>query len=345
MKGRALLVPRSRGEELRRSLLEAGLLRTDLEILREGDRLAFPVVDDRAVPDGMGDLTEREFEPVRTPGPTDYRARLSWPAEEALQLPRSFDVVGDVVLIRIPEELRGRANEIGAALLSFVPGARIVGWDRGVKGPERRRSLEVIAGTGGWRTRHRENGIEIEVDPDRAYFSPRLAREHALVADAVAPGDRVYDLCCGVGPFSLTIARGGRATRVTAVDSNPAALELLRASSHRQKFGGRITVLEDRVEAFALDANPVERVIMNLPHEGIKYLPSVARTVARRGHLYYYEVTPRTEFERRGEAVVRTLDRPEQWAMMDQHIVHPYSPAADLVAFVFERSSDGGERA
>jgi tRNA G37 N-methylase Trm5 len=84
---------------------------------------------------------------------------------------------------------------------------------------------------------------------------------------------------------------------------------------------------------------------MNLPHEGIKYLPSVARTVARRGHLYYYEVTPRTEFERRGEAVVRTLDRPEQWAMMDQHIVHPYSPAADLVAFVFERSSDGGERA
>jgi tRNA (guanine37-N1)-methyltransferase len=345
MKGRALIVPRSRGEAIRRALLTDGLLRTDLEILREGERLALPLVDQRPIPEGMGEVGEREFEPVRSPGPTDYRDLLDLPADEMEGLPRSFDVVGDVVLVRIPGGAASRAGEIGRALLAFVPGARLVGVDRGVHGPERRRSLERIAGTGGWRTRHRENDIEIEVDLERAFFSPRLAREHARVADAIGRGDRVYDLCCGVGPFALTIARDGRAREITAVDSNPEALALLRASLGRQSFGVPVSLFEGPVEAFARTAEPVERVILNLPLEGIKYLPSVARTVAPRGRLYYYEVTPRTELERRGDAVVRTLVRPETWTVVDQHVVHPYSPSADLVSFVLERSAGGEEGA
>ena len=338
MKGRALIVPRHRGEEVRRALLEVGLLRTDLAILRERDRLALPIVDGASIPAAWGEEGEREFTTTRPPGPSDYRDLLPGSPEDAERLPRSFDVVGDVVLVRIPVEVEPRAREIGEALLAFVPGARIVASDRGVHGPERRRTLERIAGDGGWRTRHRENGIEMEVDLERAYFSPRLAREHARVASEVAEGDRVYDLCCGVGPFALTIARDGRAAHVTAVDSNPEALALLRATLARHAFGARVTPVERRVEEFTAAAEPVERVVLNLPHEGIKYLPSVARTVARRGRLYYYEVTPRTEIERRGETVVRTLEQPREWTVVDQHVVHPYSPVSDLVAYVFERT-------
>ncbi|MGI0130757.1 MAG: class I SAM-dependent methyltransferase [Thermoplasmata archaeon] len=342
MKARALLVPRGRGEAVRRSLRQQGLLRTDLEILREGDQLALPVVDDRSIPSGLGEMALREFTLLPDSGPADYRGLLDWPREESDQLPRSFDVIGDIVLVRIPNELERRAREIGEALLAFVPGARIVGADRGVHGRERRRSLEEIAGSGGWRTRHRENGLEIEVDLERAYFSPRLAREHALIAESVRGHDRVYDLCCGVGPFALTIARDARATEVTAVDSNPEALALLRVSLERQRFATPVHPIEMPVERFAPTAPPVERVILNLPHEGIKYLPSVARTVARRGRLYYYEVTPRAEFERRGEAVVHALDSPNDWSVVDQHVVHPYSPVSDLVAFVLERASGAG---
>jgi tRNA (guanine37-N1)-methyltransferase len=338
MKGRALLVPRARGEVVRRALVEHGLLRTDLAILREGDLIALPLIDGRAIPDGLGVVDEREFEPIRPTGPADYRDLLAGAREENERLPRSFDVVGEVVLIRIPHELEARATEIGEALLAFVPGARVVGCDHGVHGPERRRTLERLAGEGGWRTRHRENGIEIEVDLEMAYFSPRLAREHARVAETIAVGDGVYDLCCGVGPFALTIARDGRAAHVTAVDSNPEALVLLRTTLGRHSFGARVTAIDGRAEEFAATAEPVERVILNLPHEGIKYLPSVARTVAHRGWLYYYEVTPRTELERRGDAVVRTLGRPGEWSVVEQHVVHPYSPQSDLVAFVLERN-------
>jgi len=342
MRGSALRVPRARGEESRRALMESGGLRRDLAIRSDGESLLLPIVDAASVPNGLGEIVEADFEPITADGPSDYRELLTaWPPDEAARLPRSFDVVGDVVLVRLPPELRPRAREIGEALRRFVPGARIVGADHGVKGTARRRELEALAGSGGWRTRHRENGIEIEVDLERAYFSPRLAREHARVAAEVARDDRVYDLCCGVGPFALTIARDGRAERIVAVDSNPEAIALLRASLAREPFGSRIDPVDADVGAFVARAPPADRVILNLPHEGIKYLPSVARTVARRGRLYYYEVTLRTDGQRRAEAVVATLDRPREWVLADQHVVHPYSPAADLLAFVWERASGG----
>jgi len=334
-----LLVPRSRGEEVRRELLDAGLLRTDLEIRREGEFLVLPLAErGGAVPAAWGEVVERDFEGVACRGPVQYRDLLDWPEAEKESLPRSFDVVGDIVLIRLPPEAVARRHEVGEALLRFVPGARLVGLDRGVQGADRLRQVERIAGAGSWRTRHRENGLELEVDVEKAYFSPRLAREHARVAEEVRPGDRVYDLCCGVGPFALTIARLGRASRITAVDANPSAIELLRTALARYGFGARVVPVPMAIEAFVPEAGPVERVVMNLPREGIKYLPSVARTTAPGGRLYYYEVVPRSELSGRGTVLVTLLSPVGSFIVADQRVVHPYSPSSDLVAFTLERS-------
>jgi tRNA (guanine37-N1)-methyltransferase len=339
MKSRALVVPRSRGESTRRALATAGLLRHDLEIDSDRTTVVFPLVPEGDVPADWGTVIEREFDARPDPAGGDYRTALDWPEEEKAKLPRSFDVVGETVLVRIPPALAPRQAEIGEALLRFVPHARIVGWDRGVHGPERRRRIETIAGSGGWWTQHRENGIVLDVDLERAYFSPRLAREHALVAAEVEDGESVYDLCCGVGPFSVTIARDGRARSITAVDANPDAIALLRKTLARYSYGGRVHPVEQRVEQFVADRPPVERVILNLPHEGIKYAPSVARLVALRGRLYYYEVVARTELEGRAEVVGAVLGPPGAFVRSAQRVVHPYSPESDLIGFVFERAA------
>ncbi len=337
MRAPGVRVRQSDGEATRRDLAVRRMLRTDLGILREDGYLVLPVVNAGEPSRLPGELVERDFPIVKRQITSDYRDLLDWPPDAKALLPRSFDVVGDIVLIRLPEQLEKRKHEIGEALLSFVPSARVVGQDRGVHGTERLRSIERLAGSGAWRTRHRENGIEFEVDVERAYFSPRLAREHERVASEVKSGEEVYDLCCGVGPFALTIARSGRATRITAVDANPSAIELLRATQRRYSYGSRIEPVLAPLESFLPLAAAVDRVVLNLPHEGIKYLPSVARTVAPRGSLHYYEITPREEFDRRAESIMRSLGE-EDWSVVDRHVVHPYSPTADLVAFVFARS-------
>jgi tRNA (guanine37-N1)-methyltransferase len=340
MRSRALTVPRDRGEEVRQALAEAGVLRTDLKIRTGNGTIVFPVVDDGSLLASWGDVGETEFDPRTADRPSDYRELLLGIPEERELLPRSFDVVGDVVLVRLPPEVRHRGTEIGEALLRFVPRARIVGADHGVHGTERRRSIERLAGEGGWSTIHRENRLELSVDLERAYFSPRLALEHARVAAEVGVGDRVYDLCCGVGPFSVHIARDGRAREIVAVDANPEAIALLRQTLARYGFGGRVTAVEAPIEAFLPDRTPFDRAILNLPHEGIKYVSSVARLVAPGGRLYYYEIVPRSELEHRGDVIAGALEPVGQWHAVGVRVVHPYAPDADLAGFVFSRRKE-----
>jgi tRNA (guanine37-N1)-methyltransferase len=332
MKERALVVERRLGETTRRALVAAGALRTDLAIRREGEHLAFPLHSEASVPPEWGEVAVRDFEARETAGTTEYRDLLDWPAARRDLLPRSFDVVGEVVLIRLPPELEACRNEVGEALLRFVPGCRLVGLDRGVRGPERLRAVERIAGSGDWHTVHRENGLELDVDLERAYFSPRLAGEHARVAAEVRPADRVYDLCCGVGPFAVTIARDGRARSIAAVDSNPEAIALLRRTLARYPFGGTVSASVARVEEFVPSAAPVDRIVLNLPREGIKYAFLVAPLVAPGGSLNYYEVVPRDEIARRATVVERSLSTFGVWSVPGVRVVHPYSPSSDLVA-------------
>ena len=338
MSSTGVRVARRRGEEARQQLLARGLLDDRLPILREGEFLVLPVKQNDPVLSDWGELVERDFPPLRGPGPSGYRDLLRLPAELRSKLPRSFDVIGDIVLVRIPAALEGERFAIGEALLSFVPGARVVGADRGVRGDERLRDVERIAGSGSWQTRYRENGLSFDVDVERAYFSPRLSREHERVAAEVKDGDSVYDLCCGVGPFALLIARDGRARSVTAVDANPVAIELLRATLRRSSFRVPVEPLTRRLEEFLPSAEPRDHVILNLPLEGIKYLASVARVVAPGGRLYYYEVTPRTELIERQAAIMTALGAHGSWSLRGYPVVHPYSPNSDLVAFVLERA-------
>jgi len=320
-------------------MVDAGALAVDLEILAEGDQLALPLRDGADPSPEWGAVGERDFPELPAPVRSEFRDLLGWTEEAKALLPRSFDVVGEIVLIRLPVELEERRFEVGEALLRFVPGSRLVGLDRGVEGAERLRQVERIAGAGSWQTRHRENHLEFDVDVRRAYFSPRLAREHALVADEVREGEHVYDLCCGVGPFSVTIARDGRARSVTAVDANPAAIELMDRTLARYPFGGRVSPRVATVEEFAPHAKPVERVIVNLPREGIKYATLVAPLVAPRGSLQYYEVVSRDEVAQRGNVVERALSSVAPFRVRSVRVVHPYSPSRDLIGITADRGT------
>ncbi len=338
MRHLALVVPRTQGERVRKELRARSLLVPELPVLRERESLWFPI---RGVPDPPLEGTtteEREFPASTARLARSYRELTGLSAEAQRRLPRAFDVIGDVVLIRIAPDQEADVSVIGAALLAFVPGARKVGWDRGVYGPARRRRIVPLAGEGSWRTRHRENGIEFEVDPEVAYFSPRLAREHARIAAAARSGERLWDLCCGIGPFSLTVARGGGPREIVAVDANPDAIRLLNENAARLGVAGRLTVRNESIESFLATAGTADRIVFNLPHEGIKYLPSVSAAVRPGGTLHYYEVSPRAAGTDRVEELVRLLSRDSAWRCADHHVVHAYSPAADLVAYTFERA-------
>ena len=337
MRALALCVPRSEGERWRRRLAAAGHLRDDLSVRRTEAYVYLPIRDRIPLDDPRLRIEEVELRERRRASPRSYAELAEVPSDLRRRLPRSFDVVGEVVLVRVPPELEAHATAIGEALLRFVPGARIVGADEGVVGPRRTRALRRLAGTGEFRTRVRENGLALVVDPERAYYSPRLAREHARVAALVRPGERVLDLCCGIGPFALTIARNAPSARIEAVDANPDAIALLRENLRRLHLGA--TVRSDVADAgeFLATAGPFDRIVLNLPHEGARWLSAAGAHLELGGTLHYYEIVPRRGAADRAEQIVAAaLGRSGQ--LVEAHVVHEYSPGSDLRAHTIRRS-------
>ncbi|MEM2869080.1 MAG: class I SAM-dependent methyltransferase family protein [Thermoplasmata archaeon] len=325
-----LRVPKNMAEAARRSLASAGVLRTDLVIKREGNHVLLPILEGGG---GVGveasphwELIEADFEIARR-RPSDYRELVDVPGHLRRFLPRAFDVIGRVIVVKIPGELTGFEKEIGRALLAARPGCVSVALDKGVGGEERVRRLEVIAGESNLETVHIEHGARFLVDPSRVYFSPRLATERARVAGLVAEGDSVIDLFAGVGPFSIQIARLSKPSEVLAVDINPIAIDYLKKNIRLNRVSTVRPLLLDARRVPGL-VPPADRVIMNLPHSAFDFLETGLALLRPGGAIHLYIIVERERIQAALDGVRKAVERNGRVVREISHRwVRGYSPS------------------
>src|SRR5207247_4295357 len=150
----AVVVPRERAEEVRRTLLERGVLLKQVRIAHEDDSSLLPSREhvDLGFPTKEGEF-EEGFVAVRS-----YKDVIEVPASARRLLPSSFDVVGDTAIIKIPEELRARRMAIGDAIRRGNPKIGVVLEARGEKGGHRIRDISVIGGDRRATTVHTRQG-------------------------------------------------------------------------------------------------------------------------------------------------------------------------------------------
>ncbi|OGS51161.1 MAG: hypothetical protein A3K65_05525, partial [Euryarchaeota archaeon RBG_16_68_12] len=309
-------------EEVRRRLKEAGLLRPHLRIVREADRLFLPV----SSAEGLGfPAMEREFEegfaPVRS-----YREIVEVPPRLESLLPKAFDVIGDIVVLRVPEELKGYEGAIGEAILRWNTKVRTVAVDEGVEGELRIRKVRVVAGEPRTRTEHIEFGLRYLVDVERAYFSPRLGAERQRVARQVSPGEVVVDMFAGLGPYAILIARTRRPKVVHAIDANPAAVELLRENVRRNR-ADTVVVHKGLGQEILPRLAPTDRVIMDLPQGAREFLPGAVASVRYGGIVHFYAIVERGLVEEAREDALKLVRHGRRSAqVLTTRIVRGYSP-------------------
>jgi tRNA (guanine37-N1)-methyltransferase len=324
-----VVVPLNRGEEIRRDLRDRGLLRKHLKVGREGDRLFLPTV--RRVDVGFP-ILEREFDEAFVAVPS-YKDLLHLPAELESILPSSFDMIGDIVVLKIPEPLRAHRREIGDAFLAWDRKVRVVAQDRGVEGAFRVRKIEIIAGEPRTTTVHVEYGLRYRVDVARAYFSPRLGTERARIADLVRPGEIVADPFAGVGPYAILIAKRQHAVRVLANDANPVAVQFLRDNVARNRADSVVVGQRDAKAALRKDG-PVDRVILDLPHSAREFLPDAVRATRPGGIVHLYAILERGEADQTEAELAAIVAREGRHATdITSHVVRAYSPTMDHRAF------------
>lgn len=324
-----VVVPRERGEEIRRALKDRGVLQKHLKVQEEAGHLRLPTTEKAE----FGWPTEqREFEEAFTPV-RSYKEVARIPDSLRPQLPTSFDVIGDIAILKIPESLLEHREEIGRAILEWNRNLRVVAQDHGVTGVFRIRKLEILAGEDRTTTVHTEHGLRYRVDVARAYFSPRLGSERLRVAEQVRPGEAVADPFAGVGPYAILIARRRQPARVIASDSNPVAVDLLRQNVAANR-AERVEARPDDVRAALRENAPLDRIILDLPHSAMEFLPDAVQAVGPRGVVHLYSIVEDADCEDRVRTIRRLVETHGRRAeRLQAHVVRAYSPTQHHVAF------------
>jgi tRNA (guanine37-N1)-methyltransferase len=205
----------------------------------------------------------------------------------------SYDVVGDVAVIRSAGWSRKRREDVAGAVMAVHRNVKtVLAQTSAVGGEFRLRRLSYVAGEWKTRTVHRESGCLFSVDLRECYFSPRLSYERMRVARLVGAGEVVLNMFAGVGCFSIVAARHVNVERVYSIDVNPAAVELMRENVRVNELYGRVIpilgdarqVVQDRL------CHVADRVLMPLPAKAFEYLSYAVLALRHRGGwVHYYD--------------------------------------------------------
>ncbi len=300
---RGLKVPKKEGEKIRQALQEHKLLLPHYVIKRDAEFIYFPVR--RGIP-GY-DTVECSFEEKkRHPEPLKKLGIAS------------FDVIGDIAIVDIPEELEEKKNEVVKILLSRKFIHTVLQKTSRIEGEFRTRRFNYLGGEKKTETVHTEYGLKFKLNLETVYFNPRLSTERFRIAHKVEPGETVIDMFCGVGPFSLMISRFSRAEKIYAIDINPEAIKFLHENIKLNKIKNVIPILGDAKEEVPKIGH-ADRVIMNLPQEAFKFL----REALNCGKIiHYYTITSdlQGEIDR-----IRTLG-----TVLEYKTVKSYSPDMEM---------------
>ncbi len=277
---RHLSVPSTKTASVREYLSNNGWLEKECGIQNLGDLRAIPLTDN--APEQIQEYSQIELEPL-VPGPKHWTERLDpdlfikfeefWPS--------SYDQIGDIVILKLTEQIEVYSKEIGNAFLEQFANVRVVCADKGVKGEFRVRDLTIIASRGNpsLQTIVKENGNHIIVNPSLAYYSPRLATERISTLESAKQLKnrlgRPLDVCdpyAGIGPTLVTLLSAeGLVNEVIANDLNPEAVTILKKNIPNHHWIG----CQDARNLAKEHPSCADMLLVNLPHDSLVHLPDL----------------------------------------------------------------------
>ena len=307
-KAQAVRVRLQEAEQVRQYLQAHHFLREDMKPIKENTYISFPIKPDlKTLP--FGTLVTKSFEP-RIQKPRSYKDLLNLSKEQMEHLPTSYDIIGTIILLKLPNALLEYQSQIGKSLLQSHKNIQTVCLAAPVSGELRIREVTVIAGKKQTLTTHVEYGLSFDVDVATTYFSPRLASERKRIASLVKPGEIIVDLFAGVAPFSIMIARYAYPRIVYAIDKNKKAINLAQRNiKHNHVLDTVDPINADAKNVKKIISVPVDRIIMNLPFSAYRFFSAALSIAADKCILHYYDILRDEEREERISLLKNTAEK------------------------------------
>jgi tRNA (guanine37-N1)-methyltransferase len=324
MQSPCIRVPREQGENIRQELLKEGILRIDLKIKQNNDFIYLPIIKDIRWK-GYA-IKTLEFNEYVKESYIDI-ARESMPLDK---IPKSFDIIGDIGIIRVSDEQMKYVKEIGDALLKSHNNLNVILIDEGVKNDFRLRRVTWVAGEKRTETVLKEYGMKLWVDIAQVYYSPRLSSERYRVACQIKAGSIIIDMFAGVAPFSILIAKIANPKKIYAFDINPSAVHYAKKNVLENKVDDKIVIFTGDAREILPELNiKADHIIMNLPHSAQEFL-RYALPFAKM--IHYYTILNKEEIDMHLKKLQNDAQRRGYLIRTcDIRIIGSYSPTKNRV--------------
>jgi len=209
---------------------------------------------------------------------------------EASEVYSSFDIIGDIAIIKIPDSLSAKTQLIADVILNKVKPVKSVFMQSSpVQGDFRLRNLECIAGENRTQTIYKEHNCRFNVDIAKVYFSPRLSTERARIAGMVNDDEVIVNMFAGICTFSTIIAKKHRC-KIYSIDLNPDAYALCVENVKLNKVTEYvIPMLGDAKDIITKELKgKADRVLMPLPERAKEYLEYAVMALKNKGMVHYF---------------------------------------------------------
>jgi tRNA (guanine37-N1)-methyltransferase len=245
--------------------------------------------------------------------------------------PNSFDVIGHIAIVEIPERLKRKKKLIAKVIMDLNKHIKTVlekASER--KGIYRIRKYRFIAGERKFETTHKEYGCLFKLDPTKVYFSPRELTERQRIASQVKENETVMVMFAGVAPYAIQIAKKQpKVKEVIAIEINPVAVKYARENVILNKVWDKVKIIEGDVREKCKEFyDKCDRVIMPLPLGSENFLDIAVNCLRSKGYIHFYNWGQEPNIFENAERIIKEelSNLNVKYKILKKRKVLPYAP-------------------
>lgn len=292
-------------EKVKEYLKVRNLINTDYLAVKEFGFIYFPILKRTKIKNTKIINTKFSFPKKDTPKSITELLKNKLTPKQLKLLPKAQEIVGTIMILEIPDELKNKEKLIAEAYLKQNKKIiTIVGKKDVHEGEFRLRKVKILAGKKTKETIHLENGIQIKLHLEKTYFSARSGNERLRIAKQVKKGENILVMFSGAGPFPLVIAKHSLAKKIIGIEINPLAHQYALENVKLNGFEKRILIYEGDVRRIAPKLKQkFDRVCMPLPKTGELFLDLALRKVKKGGMIHLYDFVEEKKINQQAKKV------------------------------------------
>jgi len=215
--------------------------------------------------------------------------------EELSVLPRGFQVIGRVIIIKLNPLLLEKKILIAQKYMELLPSTKSVYLNMGrIKGKYRTpEKIVFLVGEDDPIVEHKEHGVIYRFDFTKIMFSMGNLNERKFLSTLVKENEVIVDMFAGIGYFSLPIAKHSKPKIIYSIELNLESFKFLTENIKINHLDDVIVPIngDSKNEVIKLSESGVraDRVIMGVFPAPKDFIKEALTLIKESGTIFHYE--------------------------------------------------------